>query len=147
MNFQTATGELKASSGIIGKDQYSWKFLNEASNKIYSDKEGPFGYFVYSPNVVAYEGKYAMWYVGKGHRDKGAYFVKKQITYLLIAPPPPNNPFMKDEWWTTNQLKVKSKPVLNIKFSNGYKIQKYHLSSEDVKIPFDPGIDPGLIFR
>ncbi|MGE5041796.1 MAG: hypothetical protein ACM3IJ_02745 [Candidatus Levyibacteriota bacterium] len=146
-NLQAAFSDIQSSKGIIGIDQYSWKFLLTASEKIYQGPEQSFGYFVYSPNVVAYEGKYAMWYTGKNTQSNGKYFSKQPVTYLLIAPPPPNNPFMKEDFWIKNQVHIESSPSAEIKFPNGYKILKYSLNTEAVKVPFDPGIDPGLTFR
>lgn len=146
-NLQAAYSDMKDSKRIIGVDQYSWKFLESASKKIYNGPERDFGYFVYSPNVVAYEGKYAMWYVGKDSFKHSKYFTKEDTTYLLIAPPPPNNPFMKEDWWIKNQVHIESSPSAQIQFENGYKIQKYRLTKEEIKTPYDPGIDPGLTFR
>lgn len=147
MNLHTAFSDIHDSANIIGKNIYSWKFLYNLSLKVYQEKEKEFGYFVYSPNVVAFEGKYAMRYAQKTSAKNAHYFKKMPITYLVIAPPPINNPYMEDEWWRINQVKISSQPSSVQKFENGYKIEKYLLSENETTIPFDPGIDPGLHFR
>ena len=132
---------------MIGKDIYSWKFLNEASAKIFQGKEEELGYFVYSPDVVAYEPKYAVIYNAEKSGKKYYSFQKKPITYLFIQPPPRNNPYMKDDYWIKNQLNIDASPSAIIEFPNGYKIERFELNSEQIAVPFDPSIDPGLHFR
>lgn len=148
MNLNSAIDDMQiAEKTIIGKSIYSWKFLDNAASQIFHGHEKEFGYFVYAPNVVAFEGKYAMMYEQKRSLKKAYYFGKKPVTYLLIAPPPWNNPYMNDEWWKINQMKILNKPEEVTKFENGYKIEKLSLSEEDTKVTFDPNIDPGLHFR
>lgn len=147
LNLKGALADIGFSKGVIGKDIYSWKFLNEASAKIFAGKEDELGYFVYSPDVVAYEPKYAVLYNAEKSNKKYHYFVKKPITYLFIQPPPKNNPYMKEDYWIRNQLKINASPSAVITFPNGYQLQKYELSEEQIAVPFDPSIDPGLHFR
>lgn len=54
---------------------------------------------------------------------------------------------MKDEWWRINQLKINKAPQSVIKYPNGFKIERYLLSEEEIKTPFDPTIDTGIHFR
>lgn len=146
-NMNSALKDMSDAQSFFGRSIYSWKFLHNVAQKVFGSKEKEFGYFVYSPNVVAYEGKYTMAYNGQFYDKKVEYFTKKPVTFLVIAPPPSNNPYMKDEWWRDNQLKIQKKPKVTIKFDNGYKIEKYFLTNEETKIPFDQNIDPGLHFR
>lgn len=146
-NMQNGLNDIKDSKAIIGKNIYSWKFLKGASEKIFENKENEIGYFVYSPDVFAYEGKYAMIYTSEHYDKKSYYFQKKPITYLLIAPPPVGNPYMEHEWWVKNQLNIDKKPEKVTTFTNNYKIEKYLLNDEEISIPFDPAIDPGIHFR
>ncbi len=132
----------------IGKSETSWKFLSTMSSNLYNGKETSFGYFIYTPDIIAYGPKYALFYQEKLHKDKNAYyFEKKPVTYIVVAPPAKNNPYLSYEWWKTQRLNIKAKPVLTINFPNGYKIEKYELSKQQVNEPFDHGIDPGLSFR
>ncbi len=54
---------------------------------------------------------------------------------------------MKDQWWTKNRLNIIKDPTERMDFPNGYKIEKYMLTDNEVKVSFDPSIDPGLHFR
>jgi hypothetical protein len=75
---------------------------------------------------------------------KQAYSFKKQpITYIIAVP----HQFIQDEWWRKNQLFITQDPKMTIKFNNGYKIEKYALTEEQIKVPFDPKIDLGINFR
>ncbi len=147
INLQTALTDTQNAKNFIGKDIYSWKFLYRVTSLVYEGKEKEFGYFVYAPNVTAFEEKYAMQYGQKMHQKNVYYFTKKPITYLIIAPPPSNNPYMLDAWWRINQIKIAKEPDVIVPFENGYKIEKYVLNDDEIKIPFDPAIDPGLHFR
>ncbi|MDP3987978.1 MAG: hypothetical protein Q8P80_02435 [Candidatus Levybacteria bacterium] len=147
-NIQSAMGDtIDASKRFIGQSNNSWLFYRNVSSKIFTGEEKEFGYYVYSPEVLAYQGKYAMLFQTKQSSKKTHYFQKKPITYLLIAPPPQGNPYMKDEWWKINLLHIDRKPDSTINFVNGYKIEKYKLSEEEIKVPVEKNIDPGLTFR
>jgi hypothetical protein len=54
---------------------------------------------------------------------------------------------MKVEWWKENQVKITGEPEMTIEYKNGYRIEKYLLSEEQVNTPFDPNINPGTHFR
>ena len=146
-NILYAFSYVKGANNFFGKDEDSWKFLLNLSRQVYESQDKEFGYFVYSPDVVGYEPKYAMLYAGRLYENKAYSFEKKPVTYLIIAPPPPDNPYMKDEWWRINQIKINKEPNLVIKYSNGYKIEKYLLSEEETQIPYDTNVNPGLHFR
>lgn len=146
-NEKNALSDIKDSSIVIGKDLYSWKFLYNMSSSVFNGNEKEFGYFVYSPDVVAYEEKYAMDYISRTTDKKTFRSQKKQITYLIMAPPPPNNPYMKSDWWIKNVVKIKNKPISSTSYQNGYVVEKYVLSLEEQKIQPDPNLDPGLTFR
>lgn len=148
VNIFTAIDDVKQSAEIIGKSEYSWKFLQTTAKKIFQGRDKEFGYFVYAPDSFAYEPKYAMLYMAKSYPEKKAfYFQKKPVTYLFVAPPPPDNPHMKDDFWRMEQVKMDGKPTRTEKFGNGYKIERYELTQEEIVVPFDPSIDPGIHFR
>lgn len=146
-NFLYASDSTKSARDFFGKDEDSWKFLFNLSKKVYQFQDKEFGYFIYAPDVVAYEPKYAMLYAGKFYEKRVYSFQKKPVTYLVIAPPPPDNPYMKDEWWRINQIKIDRQPSWVIEYPNGYKIEKYLLSEEETQIPYNTSINPGLHFR
>jgi hypothetical protein len=142
-NFLTAIKDTINSKNFIGKDLNSWKFLIQLSEKVYQQPEDSFGYFVFSPDLFGYQPKYAMIYASTLFRKQVYSFKKKPITYIIAAP----HQFIQDEWWRKNQLFINQDPVMVIKFDNGYKIEKYILTEEQTKIPFDPNIDLGINFR
>ncbi|MBI4062340.1 hypothetical protein HY410_00300 [Candidatus Gottesmanbacteria bacterium] len=147
-NTLSSFGDARDSSSFIGIHKYSWKFLSGIAKQVYEGPENEFGYFVYSPDVLAYEPKYAMWYMGRQYPNKKREsFRKLPVTYVIAAPHPPADPYMLDEWWRTNQVKIAREPNAVTTFDNGYKIEKYYLTSQEQAIPFDPAIDPGIHFR
>lgn len=143
LNFSTAISNVKNSERDIGKNAESWKFLFNFSKKIFEQPGDSFGYFVFSPDAFGYQPKYAMFYTASLYPKKAFSLEKKPITYILAAP----HPFMKDEWWVKNQVNIKVEPEWTIKNENGYIIRKYLLDKEQINIPFDPAIDPGIHFR
>lgn len=147
INLRGGISDINESKDLIGKGIYSWKFLNEASKKVFEGKEKELGYFVYAPDVLAYEPKYAMIYNSEKADKKSYYFQKKPVTYLFIQPPPKNNPLMKEDYWIKNQLNIDASPSSTIVFPNGYKLEKFELGPEQIVVPFEQGIDPGLHFR
>lgn len=147
LNMQNGVSDMKAATESFGKDKESWLFLKNASSLVFKGEEQEFGYFVYSPDVIAYRSKYALTYQEKLSSKKAYYFQKKPITYLFITPPISTDPYKKDEWWRVNLLHIDREPDSTVNFPNGYKIEKYLLSPQEISVPVEPNIDPGLIFR
>ena len=106
-----------------------------------------FGYFVFSPDSYAYQQRYAMIYSFKSLHAKAFEYVKKPTTYVIASPPPTNDPYMTHVWWRINEVKISSPPVLTKKFPGGYTIEKFNLSPQEQKVPFDPTIQLGISFR
>ncbi|KKR86353.1 hypothetical protein A2875_00770 [Candidatus Gottesmanbacteria bacterium RIFCSPHIGHO2_01_FULL_46_14] len=147
-NTWSSLGDARASSGFIGTHKYSWKFLSGIAKQVFDGPENEFGYFVYAPDVLAYEPKYAIFYEATRHpQKKAASFQKMPVTYLIAAPHPPADPYMLDSWWRINQVNIASSPEEVTKFDNGYKIEKYYLTAQEQAVTFDSAIDPGLHFR
>lgn len=147
LNMQTAFNDSIGSTSVIGNTQESWLFLKNSALKIFQGKDNNFGYFIYSPDAVAYREKYALKYVSKNSGKNTYYFQKKPITYIFIAPPPKDNPFMSEDWWIKNQLHIDKNPDSQINFPNGYKINKFLLTEDEINMPTEANIDPGLTFR
>lgn len=146
-NMQAAFADQFGAVPSFGSSSDSWLFMKNAAQKLFSVKENGFGYFVYSPDSLAYREKYALKYVQKRNSRKALYFTKQPTTYIFIAPPPRGNPYMKEGWWISNELHINKSPASEYDFPNGYKIEKFELSDAEVKIPVEPNIDPGLTFR
>ena len=88
-----------------------------------------------------------MFYEVNKQTKKADYFIKEKATYVIAEPPPQNNPYMKPDWWVINQVNIKVKPSLTTVYPNKYEVRLYKLSDEEIKVPFDPSVDPGLNFR
>src|SRR6185503_13257637 len=127
-----------------GQHQNSWKFLLDMAQNVYKGKESSLGYFIYMPDALAYQPKYAVSYAAKQSDKQAHYFQKLATTYLVIAPPPPDKEGMKDVWWRINQVHITTQPLTTITFTNGYKIEKYLLTSSEQTVPFDQTIDTGI---
>lgn len=147
LNLQTALDDTERAWSTIGRDRYSWRFLLTLARGVFTKAPDSFGYFVYAPNVLAYEGRYAMLYAERQSKKQALAFTKQPVTYLVIAPPPQNNPYMEDAWWRKNQVHIDKEPKATERFANGYKVETYSLGDAEIRIPFDPGINPGLHFR
>ena len=132
---------------FIGKDQYSWKAVFAAAQTAFEGEEKEFGYFIYSPDILGYGPRYAMEYARKVNNKNGFAFEKKPVTYLLIEPPARDNPFTSEEKWKLYQIHIYSEPVMVKTFENGYKLEKHLLTDDQLTVPFDPGINPGLHYR
>ena len=137
-----------SSAFVIGKNEDSWKFLAKLTDDVFNNSEQEFGYFVYSPDKLGYEPKYAMIYAKKIHPDKRVFnFEKKPVTYVISTPPPPNDPYMTEEFWIKNSLRIYKKPEKLISYPNGYKIYRYKLSQDETIITPDQWEDSGIHFR
>jgi hypothetical protein len=125
----------------------SWKTYEDVALALANVPEQNFGYFVYSPDTIAYQAKYAVFFESEKSKKVAVSFKKMPVTYLVIAPPPKNNPLMGDAWWKENKLHLSKKPDSTTTFKSGYKLEKYTLTPEEIATPFDPQIDPGIFFR
>lgn len=143
LNIQTAITDTKSANGMIGIDRYSWKFLENMGQQIYNNSETEFGYFVFAPDAFGYEPKYAMSYLNKINNSKAIANQKKPITYLIAQP----HKYWNSDWYKTVVLHIDKKPVSIINYPNGYKVEKYILTDEEIKIPTEGNVDPGIHFR
>ncbi|MEK7633519.1 MAG: glycosyltransferase family 39 protein [Patescibacteria group bacterium] len=126
-----------------------WRFNYELAKKIYKDADGSdFGYYIYTPDQFAYSEKYSILYVQNIFGQTVSHpYEKKALTYLIIAPPPEDKPYLKGDWWKSNQVKINRNPDKVFKYSNNMIVEKYLLSKEELKIPSDPNLIQDLIFR
>lgn len=138
---------IRESKNFIGKNRNSWKALFRVASEVYSQKDKSFGYFVYAPDSFGYGPKYTMKYTSSLSHQKSYNFQKKPVTYVVIEPPPPDKPWMKAEWWIENQINIHKNAEWTQKFDSGYEIKKYLLNEKEVKIPFNPTVNPGIHFR
>jgi hypothetical protein len=148
INTQTAYKDMQSSAKFIGKEETSWKFLNNMANTFYSTKDNNFGWFFYTPDVIGYGPRYALNYQQKLHPAINASYIdKKPITYVVVAPQAVDNPFISYKWWKENTINIRKNPVSVITFPNGYTIEKYNFTKEEIEAPYNKTYDPGLGFR
>ena len=148
-NLNTTLAQLKVDTqNYIGKDKQSWKFLYEISSRIFKEGDKDLGYYVYAPDAIGYSPRYALEYAAKNYPNVTSHaFQKRHVTYVLVEPPAANNPYLSVQWWFINKLHINKKPVETIKYDNGYKLEKFILTDDEVMIPSDPTIDIGLHYR
>lgn len=139
------------------QDVSTWKFNQLVAQKVFEDKEDEFGYFIFTPDLYGYSPRYALNFYQKRHLAKKVYpYQKKAVTYLVIAPPPeygsdPNSVWYKkntnSSTWKSNDIRISKKPELTITFSNGFIIEKYSLSAEEIKVEPNPFLIKDIFFR
>lgn len=127
----------------------SWKSYKMSAEQIYDDSPSEFSYYIFTPDQFAYSMRYAMTYTSRNYQSKNAIqSEKKKITYVIRAPAPIDKPNLNGDWWLENQVRIKKKPILTTELANGYKLEKYVLSPQEVAIPSDPNIISNtLLFR
>lgn len=132
---------------ISGKDTSSWIVNLEVADYVYHDANQNFGYYVYSPDNFGYSKKYAMSYVGLtgGFSKKGYLCTKQPLTYLIYEPTGAGD-HTNPVFWKDASVSIKTKPVAT-KIIQSVKIEKYKLSSKQVKNPSDPTMICGLQWR
>lgn len=133
---------------FVGKDYNSWKSLtNVAQEVIIKEKNKEFGYFVFAPDALAYQPRYAMIYNFKKAHAKAFEYTKKPTTYIIAAPPPKNDAYMTHVWWRKVPVGISSEPAQTKEFPSGFIIEKFELTPDQQKIPHDKSIELGIHFR
>lgn len=144
-------------SNSLSQDVSTWKFNLEVAGQVYKDAPSEFGYYIFTPDLYGYSPRYAMNYYQKTQKDSKSYpYNKKSSTYLIIAPPPeygkdPNSIWYKKNInsasWKINDIKIDKQPARTILFNNGFMVEKYELTGEEMKIPSNPHLIQSIFFR
>lgn len=146
-NFLAAKGYIEKFSVEIGNATSSWQFNHEVAQSIYRNAPPEFGYFSFTADEFGYGPTYAMVFTNKEYPGISALpNTKKQITYMIMAPTENGNNNNR-EWWIKNKVRIDRIPESVINYANGYRIEKYVLSNEEVKVLADPNLLNGLFFR
>lgn len=148
-SFTFSKGYVVSRESIMGKNYNSWKSLSAVAEEVINMQKNnkEFGYFVFAPDALAYQPRYAMTYNFKKAHAKAFEYTKKSITYIIAAPPPGNNPYMTHVWWRKVPVKISSEPVETKKLPSGFTIEKFSLSSEEQRVPHDKAIELRIHFR
>lgn len=133
---------------FMGNNNGSWKFHQAVAKEIFERAPAEFGYYVYTPDQYGYSPRYAMQYVGKSLTEKTAFpYTKMPTVYLIMAPDSPNNPYTSAEYWKQEKVKINKIPSLTRRYANGYRIEAYQLTLDEVKIEDDPNLIQDQFFR
>lgn len=137
-----------ATSAKVGTDTGSWLFNYNLAQTIYAQGDKQFGYYIFSPDEFGYSPRYAMEYMSQQQPTTQALPYKKEaVTYLLISPPGGKDKGISGYWWKIHRVHITSKPFKVWSFSNGFRLEKYHLSPQEQVRPSDPNLIESLIFR
>ena len=148
LGFVSATSYVTSRESLIGKDYNSWKSLSTVAEEVINmQKNKEFGYFVFAPDALAYQPRYAMIYNFKVAHARAFEYVKKSTTYIIAAPPPIDNPYMTYVWWRKIPVGILSEPIEVKKFPSGFTIEKFNLSLVEQRVPHDKAIELGIHFR
>jgi hypothetical protein len=146
-NFVPAQGKVNSFLIESGNSAASWKFNYQLAKTVFKDSPSDFGFYVLTPDEWGYGPRYAMAYVNKAYAKKTAESnIKRHTTYVIMAPPI-NGANNNGEWWIKNRVKINKTPENIINYTNGYKVEKFMLTDEEIKIPSDPNLVNGLFFR
>lgn len=134
-------------SHFSGKDTSSWLLNKQVAKYIFQNTHQNFGYYVYSPDEFGYSKKYAMSYINltDNYAEKGYLCTKKPITYLIYEPTFSDS-HTDPVFWKNVEVNIKTKPV-SIKMFHQVRVEKYLLTSRQIKQPSDPTMICGLQWR
>jgi len=148
LNLKSSESYVNAHRNAVENDYNSWKGLSKVAQEVIAIQKGKeFGYYVFAPDALAYQPRYAMIYNFKKSNVKAYEYVKKDVTYIIAQPPPANDPYMTHVWWRKVPVQISSEPKIVKKFPNGYVIEKFELTSKEQRIPHDKSIELGIHFR
>ena len=89
--------------------------------------------------------------------EKKVYpYEKKTVTYLVIAPAPEYGKDPNSLWyqkntnsssWKANDIRIDRNPNQVINFKNGFVVEKYLLTEEELKSTPNPNLIKDIFFR
>lgn len=140
--------EIRKTHDSVGRIEDDWKFLHSIAASVYAGPEKDFGYFVYSPDVYAYQQKYAMSYERQNHPDKKvSLYVKRPVTYLVIAPPTGTGVELSASDWKKDKIKINKKPIEVHNLAGRYIVEKYELTPAEMAIEPAFDVQNSIYFR
>lgn len=146
-NFLSAKDTVVRFSIESGSATSSWKFNYKIAQLVFGNAPSEFGYFVFTADEFGYGPKYAMVFANKEYPNISALAdTKKRITYMIMAPTE-NGENNNREWWVKNKVRIGKVPESITNYANGFRVEKYMLTNEEIKIPSDPNLLNGLFFR
>lgn len=158
VNLQTAIKDISMYTyNPLEQDASTWQFNKLVAEKVLAGEKEEFGYFIFTPDLYGYSPRFAMNFYQKRYEEKKVFpYKKKAVTYLIIAPPPeygrdPNSIWYQkntnSKLWKSNDLRITKSPDSVISFKNGFMIEKYHLSEDEIKVEPNPYLIKDIFFR
>lgn len=146
-NFEAEIKNNFKPASYFGQDGSSWRFHYKTAKTIYDDAPWQFGYYIFTADQFGYSSRYGMNYLGRQYKNKKAFpYEKKEVVYLMIAPS--NNPTISDDWWKREKVKIRKAPEKIFRFEgSNFRIEKYRLTSGEIKEKSDENLIHTLIFR
>ena len=144
---QLATQRVQFAENSIGQIEDDWQFLSTVMAKPFEGAESEFGYYLYTPDIYAYEQKYAMLYQTKRHPEKTVFrYEKKPVTYLVIAPAVNTGELLFADW-KRDRVKIRRPANQEFMMAGGYRVEKYLLTPEELAEPGDSTLNDWIYFR
>ena len=144
---QLATQRVQFAENSIGQIEDDWQFLSTVMAKPFEGAESEFGYYLYTPDIYAYEQKYAMLYQTKRHPEKTVFrYEKKPVTYLVIAPAVNTGELLFADW-KRDRVKIRRPADQEFMMAGGYRVEKYLLTPEELAEPGDSTLNDWIYFR
>jgi asparagine N-glycosylation enzyme membrane subunit Stt3 len=142
-----AKNKLDAFSSLTGSGTGSWKFSHQLAQTLFKSAPSEFGYYTFTADEFGYGPRYAMVFTNKEYSNVSALAnTKKRVTYVIMAPTE-NGANNNREWWIKNKVRINNTPEQIINYPNGFEVEKFVLTNEEIRIPSDPNLLNGLFFR
>ncbi|GIW62793.1 MAG: hypothetical protein KatS3mg090_0619 [Patescibacteria group bacterium] len=141
--------EWKNLKNSIGQDENSWTYQSKIAQTVFEQNDREFGFFIFSPDILAYQTKASMnYYIKRYPNTKVFIYEKRPVTYLIIAPPPSDKPWLNYSSWKESKVNLTKEPIWKKQIPPvGYTIEKYKLDKKDLEIPTDPNINDWIHYR
>lgn len=129
-----------------GNDFHSWQFHYVLAQQVLQKAPKEFGYFIYAPDIYGYQDKYAFLYANR-ELKRGVAFEKRLITYVFSEPPPKDFTGHDIDWWVSEKLQIKTKPLSVRKLQGDYEVRTYLLGVDDLNVPSQITPSDWLFYR
>jgi hypothetical protein len=125
-----------------------WIFMKNAIEKTMFREVSPrkFGYFIFTLDQLGYDPDYALHYLARKYSNfEVKPTTKAGTTYLLQDTE--SHPRANKDYWRSVQVNINKKPDITYKINHTFQIEKYSLTEDEMKVPYDPNLLQNLIFR
>lgn len=148
VGIQFGQENMRVTNDLRYYSENDWSRLRRMSDAIFLGPENDVGYFVYAPDVYAYQQKYAVSYTSTLFPLKTSHaYQKRPVTYLLIAAPTRSMKEVSSSDWKRDKLRILRPPDEVKPMEAGYTLEKYYLTDAEVKEPVDFDVSFDTYFR